>query len=491
MATIDGTTGPDDFANSPGDDFYVGHEGDDTLHMFFGSGQDNFYGGSFVASQGVDTVKFDGILFYVSYIADAFYDYTPLPDWDVGRAIGLTDGTRVSIVNHWYTGWTQFQALDTALLTHVYGAGATILGSAANEVIGGSSETQTIDGAGGNDVIYGNGGVDTVFGGAGFDYISAGLDDGANDRFDGGADNDIISYSGAGAVTIDLNAGVAYGASIGTDTLVSFEQAAGSQLNDVLIGSSGHNTFWGLYGNDYVYAGAGNDIAYGGAGVDVLQGEAGDDVLRGEDGQDYLIGGDGQDTLYGGDGVDVLYVGGFWNDVAYGEAGDDYFYADIHPGQTSGATVYGGEGNDIFVMSDDYEIAWGGAGQDYFYMGSGADQIHGGDGVDVMVGGTGDDRFDGGLGVDYLFLGGGGTNDADGVFVSKTDTGIQVVNQFQGGDFVQLSGTGWTSFSQVQAAITDYTASGGFCVLTIDADTSVWFIGVTPAQLQASNFLFS
>ena len=47
-----------------------------------------------------------------------------------------------------------------------------------------------------------------------------------------------------------------------------------------------------------------------------------------------------------------------------------------------------------------------------------------------------------------------------------------------------------SSLAQVQANISDFTSSGGFCILTLDADTAIWFIGVQPSQLTAGDFVF-
>ena len=54
-----------------------------------------------------------------------------------------------------------------------------------------------------------------------------------------------------------------------------------------------------------------------------------------------------------------------------------------------------------------------------------------------------------------------------------------------------ITGSSIDTFAQAQAAITDFTAAGGFIVLTVDADTNIWLIGVQPAQLAASDFLFA
>ena len=78
----------------------------------------------------------------------------------------------------------------------------------------------------------------------------------------------------------------------------------------------------GIYEHDDVIdAGAGNDKVYGCAGNDTLIGRAGNDML---------YGGTGYDTLYGGADDDWLHTG--------------------PTGENQGAVMYGGTGNDSFVL---------------------------------------------------------------------------------------------------------------------------------------------
>ena len=210
----------------------------------------------------------------------------------------LSDGSAIHNLNHFEVGWQQIQATNTTLLTQLYcGGQVPVDGTELNELMGGSASAQVMHGGGGNDVMFANGGADTVFGDAGADYISAGLDDGQNDAFDGGADNDAISYSGTGAVTINLDAGFATGVTVGFDTLVSFELAFGSWFADTIIGSNNNNTLSGIAGDDIIFGQNGNDAVYGGASKD---------QLFGGDGADRLDGGSQKDLLYGGAGKDVF-----------------------------------------------------------------------------------------------------------------------------------------------------------------------------------------
>ena len=127
-------------------------------------------------------------------------------------------------------------------------------------------------------------------------------------------------------------------------------------------------------------------------------------------------------------------------------------------------------------------------------MGAGNDSMAGGAGVDVMLGDAGNDTFDGGTDVDYLFLGPGGANDNDTVIVGGTLSGPQVVFNFEPGgtnDVIRFTNTNFDSFADVQASISDFTAAGNFMIITVDADTNEWLIGVQPSQLKSGDFLFA
>jgi Ca2+-binding RTX toxin-like protein len=260
-----------------------------------------------------------------------------------------------------------------------------------------------------------------------------------------------------------------------------------SQVHDIIVLGVGNDTAFGVGGNDYVYGGAGADLIYGNEGVDVLLGEDGNDSIAGGSEQDYLFGGTGANLMLGEGGVDVINSTST-ADTMHGGDGGDYFYG-TYGMQTGGVIAHGDAGNDIFVFSRGEgntrgDTVFGDDGQDYFYMADGADSMYGGAGVDVMQGGKGMDYYDGGADVDYLFLGAGRQT-----VVMGLSSGVDVVNNFETGwDYIFLTGTPLRNFAQVQAATTDY---GSFSVITIDANTAIWLIGVSPNQMQSGDFFFS
>jgi Ca2+-binding RTX toxin-like protein len=483
--TLQGTIADDTFDALGGNDVLIDRGGNNTIVINFGYGRDGY---QMLGSTGVRVV-YSGSIQEVATIRDIFVSYLPfIPETYALRELYLYDGT--VLVPYGDPAFTRpFDQLQTADANgHVLvfsGTGATVDGTGANEIFGGSEIAQTINAGDGDDIVFANAGADTVNAGEGNDYVSAGLEwtiD--NDQFFGGNGIDTISYSGmSGGVQVNLTAGVASGALVGTDVISSFEVAVGSLGDDVLIGTNDHNTLTGLFGNDYFYGYGGNDLMRGDTGIDVLIGDSGDDVLFGGHDTDYLFGGDGSDTLDGGEGADVLNdlnadgIGG----VFFGGGGGDFIYAG------SGAdTAYGGDGNDIFVMANGSgDVVHGDAGQDYFYLGDGADQVFGGAGVDVILAAGGSDVIDAGADVDYLWLGSG----ADQV-VLRPGYSAEVVNEFSvAQDKIRFEGTGLSSFAGVLANTSDF---GGYSIISLpDGSASVWLIGVSSSQLSAANVLFA
>lgn len=105
-------------------------------------------------------------------------------------------------------------------------------------------------------------------------------------------------------------------------------------------GNDGANRIHGGNGNDILFGGNGNDTIIGASGDDYIKAGNGNDLVYGMDGRDTIFGGIGNDTLYGGSRNDRIY-GGINRqddgtnfpasssdiDVAFGEAGNDEFFA--------------------------------------------------------------------------------------------------------------------------------------------------------------------
>lgn len=179
----------------------------------------------------------------------------------------------------------------------------------------------------------------------------------------------------------------------------------GTNGADVINGTAGADTIFALGGADTVNGGAGNDVIDGGAGDDRLNGEAGrdringgngvdminggvdGDFLSGDSGSDVVQGGAGNDSVAGGDGSDVV-DGGNGNDNVDGDNG-----ADLMRGGAGEDYMVGGDGYDVMFGEADADFLQGGRGRDRMVGGAGDDELVGYEEFDVSEGGAGDDRF--------------------------------------------------------------------------------------------------
>jgi len=173
-------------------------------------------------------------------------------------------------------------------------------GLAGNDVLVAGAGADTLDGGSGNDVMIGDAGDNLFIGGAGKDTMV------------GGANFDTVDYSASGRrVVVDLTKGTGAGGKSDAkgDVYVSIEGVIGSDYHDVIKGDTADNRFEGGAGNDILQGKGGNDTLLGGADNDTLSGDGGNDELSGEAGDDRLSGGSGDDTLLAGTGNDTMMGG--------------------------------------------------------------------------------------------------------------------------------------------------------------------------------------
>ena len=162
-----------------------------------------------------------------------------------------------------------------------------------NDLVGGTDTLINIEGFNGT---HAN---DTLTGGTGDQWLRG---RGGSDTLDGGADNDWVTYSSdPTGVTINLATGTATDgwngatgllALGGTDTLISIENAEGSDYNDTITGNSGDNLFKGRLGNDTINGGLGIDTAIfnGTASLYTITRNGLTTTVSGPDGTDTLTG---------------------------------------------------------------------------------------------------------------------------------------------------------------------------------------------------------
>ncbi|WP_370402311.1 fasciclin domain-containing protein [Sulfitobacter sp. JB4-11] len=141
-----------------------------------------------------------------------------------------------------------------------------------------------------------------------------------------------------------------------------------------------------------------------------------------------------------------------------------------------------GDQRDIIIVGRDNDFVDGNGGNDLIFLGTGNDIGVGGDGSDVVRGGQGEDRLIGGAGDDFL----DGGRDAD-VFVFNTGDGNDVIFGFRtGSDKIDLSGTEFQSFAEVDPMV---TKGNGFAFIDLGEDQSI-FISSRSVNLTEDDFIF-
>jgi Ca2+-binding RTX toxin-like protein len=320
----------------------------------------------------------------------------------------------------------------------------------------------------GNDTFFGGDGDDRLFGGDGDDDLRA---DAGSDQIDGGTGADLVSYrfnEFTVGRTLDYR-NFAATASFswddgrgGTDQVSNVESLflAGTQSDDVILGSLFTTPFGPTGFANNISAQGGNDTVTGGEMRDRLAGVGGNDTLFGLGGDDELVGGTGNDTIDGGTGADTAVFAGLranydvvrlfdgtvrvtdlrtdssstgtdtltnveslvFNDgtVVVSALSVGTLANDLITGTTGNDTIYGGGGDDTLRGGEGNDLLIGGAGIDIFddsttTNANGDDTIEGGEGNDQLFDFVGNNTLRGGNGTDILggtgTLFGGGGND--------------------------------------------------------------------------------
>ncbi len=294
------------------------------------------------------------------------------------------------------------------------GEGATIVGTAGDDlltgtpgddVIAGGAGDDTIDGLGGHDIVCGGGGGDTIDGGDGPDLLFGGEEDGdLGDTMSGDAGDDFLDGGTAG----DLLQG-----GTGSDVLLGGDEPVG---DDVLDGGPGDDQLFGEGGVDTVtYAdsaagvsanlttteatGDGTDVLFD---VENLIGSPFDDTLVGDGARNAIDGGlAGDDVLDGAAGVDtVSYAGSgvgvsanLTTGLATADGTDELSGFENLVGSPFADTLFGDEGPNLILGLDGIDGLDGRAGNDRLDGGADADILFGSAGDDVFVGAAGEDTL--------------------------------------------------------------------------------------------------
>jgi Ca2+-binding RTX toxin-like protein len=311
---------------------------------------------------------------------------------------------------------------------------------------------------------------------------------------DGGLGTDMLSYyySSAGvSVNLASTSAQTTGGS-GSDTISNFENLAGTNYNDTLIGDSGNNVLYGYNGNDILSGGAGNDTMLGGAGNDAYYVDSTSDILYETTTSISSVDAGGIDMVISsvswtlgdyfenlrlnsssaidgtGNALNNIIFAGNGDNVLDGGAGTDmlsYYYSSagvsLNLASTS-AQATGGSGSDTVLnfenlagtMYNDTLIGNGGNNTLYGY--SGNDKLIGGAGNDLLNGGNGNDMLVGSIGKDTL-IGGGGNDTFYFNTTPNASTNVDTITDFSSADdVIWLENAIFTSLSATGTLASDY-----------------------------------
>ena len=231
-------------------------------------------------------------------------------------------------------------------------------------VIGGSAPL-TLTGTAGNDSLTGGAGNDTLNGLGGVDTMDGGL---GNDTYIVTAGDVLIDSGGADTVQSDITWSLGTAFENLTMTGTGNITMQGNNLNNLIIGNAGSNTFNARAGDDTIMAGGGNDR------IDMF----------GNGFASY-----GNEVVDGGAGIDNMDFSG------YAKTG---IVVNLATGQVTG----GGDGGSGTVAVSNVETVITGAFNDRFTGNSGANTFDGRGGNDTLSGGGGNDTLTGGTGNDFF-----------------------------------------------------------------------------------------
>lgn len=355
-----GTSADDEIVASNRDNEIFGLDGNDSLEALGGddvieggAGDDAIDGGD-----GIDTANYAG--------SSTDYVVTRLASGAVIETIGvgLDDGT------------------DTLHgVEFLYFADDNVTLDLSTLPLEGTSGEDILIGGNGDDLIAGGDGDDLLEGGAGYDVLDGGS--GNDTAYYTGNSNDYSIYLGTdGGVYID---DYSESGAEGSDELIDIE---------VLYFAGDDKTV--LISADLPPLGtSGNDVIQGTTRHDSLFGLEGDDVLTGGAGHDYLNGGEGADTMTGGEGDDY-YIVDDANDVVSENTDEGYDSVESSISYTLGANL-----EDLWLWNDSLAIDGTGNSLDNGIWGDEfGNVLMGLDGDDSLDGGGGDDIIDGGNGTD-------------------------------------------------------------------------------------------
>lgn len=168
---------------------------------------------------------------------------------------------------------------------------------------------------------------------------------------------------------------------------------AGTDNDDIIIGSSLSETIYGLDGNDNIQGNGGADVIDGGLGDDNIQGGSALDKLFGQDGNDYLYADSSTSSISSQTENTSLITEEMsvsLNASSKGESVTEMNNISLGDGSEN-VDVFSSALPDILLSE-----------QSFLDGGIGDDHLYGGSGDDTLFGGPGHDFFDCGEGIDQV-----------------------------------------------------------------------------------------
>ena len=520
-----GLDGNDTLNGGDGDDFIIGDDGNDTLNGDAGNdlirgdlGSDTIDGGD-----GIDTLNYFGSTTAVTV------------NLATGTGSGGTaQGDNISNIENVYgsefndtitgdtgnniiAGFDGADAMDGGdgldTVAYYFSPGAVTVSLASGTGLGGDAQGDTfsnferihgsdfgdtLTGDAGDNVISGFKGTDVLSGGAGDDTFFAFQVDGSEaDQIDGGADYDIIRFTGSSTVTpYSLNLATINPVNIESIRMGhDFREALTLTAADVIAATDGGNTL-DVLGHDTDAVSSGSTWAYV------------NDVMVQDEIYHQYTSGAATVNVY----LEIGSQTGFAKPAAsFTETSMDVFEAIDNSNSSVSHThdeedlmVTGKGGDDLIGTGSGNDTIIGGAGNDGIAGHGGDDTIDGGLGTDIIFGGGGDDilvydnldTYDGGTGSDTLNVTGTGENidlstvdltdmeiiDLTGTgnnqitfviqdILDTTDENDQMIFDGNAGDDVTSAGQGWVQGAdQVIDAETYNTYTAGGATLLVDED---------------------
>ncbi|MEQ9121331.1 MAG: hypothetical protein RIM80_02010, partial [Alphaproteobacteria bacterium] len=199
-----------------------------------------------------------------------------------------------------------------------------------------------------------------------------------------------------------------------------------------------------------------------------------------------LVGGAGVDRLYGGQGDDTYVVSSDLDQIVeiQGEGVDTVHSTvslrladNVENLKLLGDENLSGRGNagdNVLIGNDGANDLRGGGGDDFIFGGAGDDMLAGDAGINVLEGGVGDDLIN---------LRGG----QDTVIFNAGDGFDRLYNFEHEADKVDLSSFGFSGFEDIADKVVD---AGMWLQIDLGGGDALRFIGLDPAELTGADFIF-